>query len=107
MSWRNGLGAFALAVLLLGGALGTAGCSTTQTVGEQIDDAAIVTAVKAKLAADTDVAALNIDVDSNEGVVTLSGRVDSSTESAEAERLARGTDGVKRVINNLKVGDKT
>jgi hyperosmotically inducible protein len=109
MSSRNRFGAYALALLLVvsGGALFTAGCSTSQPIGEQIDDAAIVTAVKAKLAADTDVAALNIDVDANEGVVTLSGRVDTAAESAEAERLARGTDGVKRVINNLSVGDRS
>lgn len=94
----------ALAVV---GLLGLAACSTTQPVSEQIDDAAITAAVKAKLAADPQVAAINIDVDTNEGVVTLSGRVDNADQSREAAKLAADTDGVRRVINNLSVGDRT
>ncbi|MGH9361761.1 MAG: BON domain-containing protein [Thermoanaerobaculia bacterium] len=84
-----------------------AACSTTQTAGTQIDDAAITAAVKAKLATDGDLNPFNIDVDTNEGVVTLQGRVEKSEARAEAERLARETDGVKRVINLIKVGDQS
>ena len=64
------------------------GCATNQPVGQQVDDAAITAAVKSKLAADTDVAAHNIDVDTLDGVVTLSGIVDSWEERTEAARLA-------------------
>ena len=92
-------------LLALASLVGTTGCSSTVPVERQIDDAAITTQVKSKLAADPEVAAHNIDVDTNEGVVTLSGRVDDGAERAEAEKLARNTDGVRRVINNLKVGD--
>lgn len=104
----NRLGQLAVALLFAGAAtFGTAACSSNVSVEEQIDDAAITASVKSKLAADPEVSAHNIDVDTNEGVVTLSGRVDDGAERSEAEQLARGTDGVKRVINNLKVGDKT
>jgi hyperosmotically inducible periplasmic protein len=87
-------------------AFGFVACSTTQSAGTQIDDAAITAAVKAKLAADPDVAAINIDVDTNSAVVTLSGKVENANQRSEAERLARETDGVQRVINNLTVGDE-
>jgi hyperosmotically inducible periplasmic protein len=82
-------------------------CSSTTTAGTQIDDAAITTAVKAKLATDGNINPFNIDVDTNEGVVTLQGRVDKAEARTEAERLARTTDGVKRVINLIKVGDQS
>jgi len=82
-------------------------CKTTVPVKEQIDDASITTKVKAKLAADGDINPFNIDVDTNEGVVTLQGRVKSQDIRARAERLTRETGGVKRVINLVKVGDRT
>lgn len=82
-------------------------CSSTRTVGSQVDDAGITAKVKAKLAADGDINPFNIDVDTNEGVVTLQGRVAKEEARTKAEQLARGTDGVKRVINLVKVGDKT
>jgi osmotically-inducible protein OsmY len=89
------------------GTLGLAACSTTQPMSEQIDDAAITAAVKAKFAGDPEVSAIDIDVDTNEGVVTLSGRVETADQSREAAKLAADTNGVRRVINNLSVGDRT
>ena len=73
-----------------------------ETVGEVIDDAVIVTKVKSKLVADLEVAANNIDVDSEQGVVTLSGTVRSNEAREEAEKLARDTHGVVRVDNEIK-----
>lgn len=88
-------------------ALALGACSSTRTPGEQIDDAGITSRVKAKFAADGDINPFNIDVDSNEGVVTLQGRVAKEDARAKAEQLARETDGVTRVINLIKVGDNT
>lgn len=82
-------------------------CSSTRTVGTQVDDAGITAKVKAKLAADGDVNPFNIDVDTNEGVVTLQGRVAKDEARIKAEQIARDTDGVRRVINLVKVGDNT
>lgn len=80
-------------------------CKTTEPVRMQIDDKAITAKVKAKLAADLDVNPFNIDVDTNEGVVTLQGRVKKEETRRKAEDYAHDTDGVKRVINLIKVGD--
>jgi osmotically-inducible protein OsmY len=92
-------------VLVLALALGA--CSSTRTAGTQVDDAAITAAVKAKLAADGDINPFNIDVDTNEGVVTLQGRVDKEEARTKAEQHARETDGVRRVVNLVKVGDQS
>ena len=102
MTLRASLVCFTLAILLALGA-----CSSTKTPGAQVDDAAITAAVKAKLAADGDINPFNIDVDTNEGVVTLQGRVEKEEARTKAEQLARETDGVRRVINLVKVGDKS
>lgn len=83
------------------------GCSSTRSVGTQIDDATITTRLKAALTGDDVVRARDIDVDTLDGVVTLSGRVHSEEESARAEELARGVDGVQDVDNQLEVGDQT
>jgi hyperosmotically inducible periplasmic protein len=94
--------AFGALLLLL-----AVGCSSTQTVGEEIDDATITTKVEARLTADPDVSAFNVDADTNEGVVRLSGTVETAEAKAEAEKLARETEGVRRVINDIKVGERT
>ncbi|HYG64223.1 MAG TPA: BON domain-containing protein [Thermoanaerobaculia bacterium] len=93
---------FALMALLALGA-----CSSTRTPGAQVDDAAITAAVKAKLTADGDINPFNIDVDTNEGVVTLQGRVEKEEARTKAEQLARDTDGVRRVVNLITVGDRS
>ena len=87
--------------------LTTAGCATTQSPGEQVADAELATRVKAKLAADPQVNPFNIDVDANEGVVQLNGRVDDDETRREAGRLARETSGVVRVENEITVGTET
>ena len=71
--------------------------------GPVLDDAAITAKVKAKLAADPEVAAYTIDVDTVNRVVTLSGRVQAAAIGAEAEKLARNTDGVRAVVNRLVI----
>lgn len=96
-----------LVCLMLAVVLALGACSSTKTPGTQVDDAAITAAVKAKLAADGDINPFNIDVDTNEGVVTLQGRVDKEEARSKAEQLARETDGVSRVINLVKVGDRS
>lgn len=62
-----------------------------------------VTAVNWKLAADPRTRSRNIDVDAWDGVVYLSGIVEDPESKRVAENLARETDGVDRVINELEV----
>ncbi len=71
-----------------------------------MSDAEITAAVKTKLLADTAVGGLKIDVDTDHGVVTLTGPVTSATERGQALKLARETKGVKKVVNKLTIGKK-
>ena len=80
------------------------GCRTTQPAKVQFDDSAITTSVKASFVADDLVKVLQVDVTTNEGIVMLTGRVDTAAESAKAEKIARNTNGVKGVRNMIKVG---
>ena len=66
-------------------------------------DAGITTAVKSKLAADDTVKAYKVDVDTHNKVVTLSGEVDNQAQRAHAVMIARNTDGVADVIDELRV----
>jgi hyperosmotically inducible protein len=75
-----------------------------RTVGSWVDDVVISSKVKAKLIANSEVRAEDIDVGSSQGVVTLIGRVSSQAVKSDAERIARGTGGVKDVKNELLVG---
>lgn len=75
-----------------------------RTVGSWVDDVMISSKVKAKLIANSDIRAGDIDVSSSQAVVTLIGRVKSETIKRDAERIARGTKGVKDVNNELTVG---
>jgi hypothetical protein len=66
-------------------------------------DAGVTTSVKAKFAQDDLVKAHQIDVTTREGVVMLTGDVDSVAAKEQAVRLARDTDGVMDVIDQLRV----
>jgi hyperosmotically inducible protein len=72
--------------------------------GAVVTDAAITSAVKAKLLADTTVKGLQIDVDTSGGMVTLNGNVSSRAEADRAIMLARNTEGVKSVNDNMRIG---
>jgi len=74
-----------------------------EETGEVITDASITAAVKMKMADDELVKASNIDVDTEEGVVTLNGTVGSKAEEQKAIDLAQSVDGVKKVISNLQI----
>ena len=81
-----------------------AGCKTTSSPGRQVDDAAIKTAVKAKLVADVRLSTLtNIEVNSTNGVVTLAGQVRDEGDRAQAAAVARSVDGVVKVNNELQI----
>jgi hyperosmotically inducible protein len=76
-----------------------------RTVGSRIDDVLISSKVQVKLIANSDIKAGDIDVSSSQGVVTLIGRVSSEAIKNEAGRVARNTEGVKDVHNELLVGN--
>jgi len=76
----------------------------TERSGEQtVDDSAITVKVKTALAGDPRTKAHQVNVETREGVVQLSGFVDSSEAKSTAEELARAVDNVKSVDNELDV----
>ena len=70
---------------------------------ERVDDAAITTKVKAALAGDPRTKAHQVNVETREGAVQLSGFVDTSEAKSTAEELARNVDNVKSVDNEIDV----
>lgn len=84
-------------------ALAACQTATGKTAREAVDDAAITAAVKAKLVADRAANLTKVDVDTENGVVSLKGSVDTGEQKARAEQLAQEARGVTRVVNNLQV----
>jgi osmotically-inducible protein OsmY len=66
-------------------------------------DTAITTKVKANLLKEPDLKSMGIHVETEKGVVMLSGFVDSKAEADKAERVAKATEGVATVKSAIKV----
>jgi hyperosmotically inducible periplasmic protein len=84
-------------------------CAPTGThrgTGEVIDDAAITTRVKTAFAADPQVKATEVQVETYKGTVQLSGFIDSSESAARAAQLARDVPGVKEVRNSMVIKEQ-
>jgi hyperosmotically inducible periplasmic protein len=107
--WMVAAGAVLLvsgcAAALIGGAAagGYYAGKDKRTASQIADDSAITTAVKSKLVASRDVKALDVNVDTYEGVVILRGEVRTPSQRVAAERIARNARGVKGVRNELRV----
>jgi hyperosmotically inducible protein len=86
------------------GGLDDAAQAKAGEAAEATGDAGITAKVKTKFLADTAISGLKIDVDTKDNVVTLSGTVPTAAEKRRAVEVARGTDGVKSVVDQLKVG---
>ncbi len=74
-----------------------------RSIGQISEDATITSSINAKYVKDDLVSALDINVDTRNGVVTLYGSVSSSAVAARAVQLARGVKGVKQVHSKLTV----
>jgi osmotically-inducible protein OsmY len=66
-------------------------------------DAALTAKIKSKMTLDDHVKARAIDIDTSGGVATLSGVVASSDERKRALQLARDTEGITKVVDELEV----
>jgi hyperosmotically inducible protein len=75
----------------------------SRTVGQAIDDSIIVGKINKELIAEPNLKSLNIDVDANNGVVTLSGIVANINQKSRVLEIADQTRGVVKVIDNLKI----
>lgn len=81
-------------------------CSTGQkhgTVGQYVEDSAITTNVKAAIFQQSDLSAAEINVETYNGIVQLSGFVSQPGQVSKAASVAKGVEGVRGVKNNLTV----
>ena len=98
-------GTVALAALLLVGSA----CNrdepreTTQQASKAVSDATVTMTIQSRYFGDDTVKGHQIDVDTDKGVVTLTGTVQSDTARSRAETIAQSVDGVMRVQNDLRV----
>jgi hyperosmotically inducible periplasmic protein len=98
-------GRSSLAVLL---AVFLAGCQTLtgSTAGENIDDARITLAIKTKLAEEKAATLTRVGVKTVQGTVYLTGVVETEELKLRASEIANEFEGVREVVNNLKVGPR-
>jgi hyperosmotically inducible periplasmic protein len=74
-----------------------------KTAQEALSDGALTAKIKAKMALDDRVKALDLNVDTVDRVVTVTGKVRTSAERERALALARETDGVRRVVDRTVI----
>ena len=95
---------FSIPVLAVAVLLASTSCRPSQTLERQTDDAAIEARIKAELATDVGAATItSVEVNVTNGVVTLAGPVKTQDERKRIEAIARETEGVTSVTNNLQV----
>ena len=83
------------------------GCRTNESPEGQVDDLQIMAQVKAKLATEVGPMSItNVSVNSTNGVVTLSGQVDSAQTRDKVEAVAKSVPKVLRVVDSIQVALK-
>ena len=78
-----------------------------RTIGTGVNDGWLWTKTRALLASENDLRDTTINVDVENGVITLSGSVATNEQKTTAGRIAQGVDGVASVRNNLAVTAST
>ena len=76
---------------------------TGETMGQNIDDGTLTSYVKTKLASDKIVSLTRVGVETNNGIVYLTGEVETGEQKSRSGSLAYEVKGVKQVVNNLQV----
>jgi hyperosmotically inducible protein len=77
--------------------------SAHESVGQAIDDGSVTASVKMKLIGDTTTKAHQINVETEKGVVQLTGFVNSASVKSRAGDIARSVEGVVDVRNDLEI----
>jgi len=77
--------------------------TSKETIGEKADDAVITSKVKLELLNNRATSALRTRVDTQNGVVTLTGTAKNTAEKDLATEFAKKVKGVKRVDNQMTV----
>ena len=89
--------------LFLGSLVGCASAQQHESASEYIDDAVITTKVKAALFNDPDLSSAEINVETYNGEVQLSGFVSAPSQISQAVQVAKNVEGVRKVKNSLLV----
>lgn len=95
---------------LLGVALlALVGCASSSMVSKntQHTDSGVTSVIEASLEANDKVKARQVEVQTREGIVYLTGVVDTEEARREAGRVAWRTEGVRGLNNDLTVGERT
>src|SRR5262245_11574604 len=77
--------------------------SESVKAGEKLEDMWLATKIHAKFVGDRDIKARDVNVSAHDGVVDLTGHVLNESERQLAVTLAKHTDGVTQVVDNLDV----
>jgi len=101
---KNVLNAIILGILLFV-CMAPQACQTPggRSAGNVVDDSAITTKIKAKLAADNILSIFTISVTTFKGEVTLAGAVKTPEQRQLATTIAQSVTGVNRVNNNIRL----
>lgn len=90
------------------GLLVLAGCASSMVSKKtRHNDSGITSVIQASLEANDKVKARQVDVETREGTVYLTGVVDTEEARREAGRVSWRTEGVRGVVNDLTVGERT
>ncbi len=76
---------------------------TGETAGQNIDDGTLTTYVKSALAGEKLNTLTRVGVETNNGIVYLTGEVETAAEKSRVGTVASQVKGVKQVVNNLQV----
>lgn len=101
-TFSSALGVLSIALVLVG-------CHTMtgRTAGRYIDDQTLTTEVKTKLVADRLANLTRVNVTTQNGVVYLTGTVDTPDRAQRAADLANSVSGVRQVVNQIQVASTT
>ena len=75
------------------------------TIGQVLNDTILTSKIRTELIKDPDIRSTNIDVDTNNNVVTLTGMVQSQKEKNKVLYLVQKVAGNRQIIDNLSAGN--
>ena len=75
------------------------------TLGQVLDDTVLTSKIRTELLKDPDIRSTNIDVDTNNNIITLTGIVKSQKEKEKTLYIVQKVAGNRQVVDNLTVGN--
>ncbi len=99
------VGTFKIVTVTLALMLVLNGCQalTGETAGQNLDDGVLTSSVKTQLATDKLITLTRVGVETNNGVVYLTGEVETAEQKSRVGSVTSQVKGVRQVVNNLQV----